>query len=152
MLRRCRPRLTPAFLAPLLLSASLLTTPTAIFAAGDLSNRPEALPDLILGSEQSDYAMSNQTYHLETGKAYRLKLVSSGLKSYAIESPAFFASIFLRKVEAGGMEIKATGLTQLEFEEEGEAEIFFVPIKPGRFAFYAAGLEGKGMVGHFEVR
>ncbi|MEH6473944.1 MAG: copper-binding protein [Halopseudomonas sp.] len=121
-------------------------------AQGDLTRKAVALPDLVLGSEVTDYAMSNKHYQLETGQAYKLKIVSSGLKEYAVEAPEFFASIYLRKVEAGGMEIKATGLVQLEFEDQGEAEIYFVPIKSGSFRFFARGLEAKGMEGVFEVR
>lgn len=139
---------------PVMTSATLalLMTSSVAMAAGDLTSRPQELPDLVLGNDQSDYAMSHKEYQLETGKAYSLKVVSSGFKEYAIEAPAFFTSIFLRKVEAGGMEIKAMTLTQLEFEEEGEAEIYFVPIKPGNYPFYSKGLENKGMVGQFIVR
>ena len=50
------------------------------------------------------------------------------------------------------MEIKAVSLTELEFEQEGEAEIYFVPIKPGKFEFYSEGLEEKGMEGVFIVK
>ena len=121
-------------------------------AAGDLTVRPIALNDLVMGSEVSDYQMSENHYELETGQAYRLRIVASGLKPYALRAPEFFSAIFLRKVEAGDMEIKAVGLLELEFEEEGEAEIFFVPIKPGRFPFSVAGLEHKGMEGMFEVK
>ena len=123
-----------------------------IYAAGDLTRRTEKLPDLLLGSEASDYSLSQSEYQLETGKAYQLKIIASGLKEYAFQAPEFATSIYLRKVEAGGVEIKAITLTELEFEEAGEAEIFFVPIKPGTFRFYANGLEGKGMLGHFVVK
>ena len=123
-----------------------------IYAAGDLTRRTEKLPDLLLGSEASDYSLSQSEYQLETGKAYQLKIIASGLKEYAFQAPEFATSIYLRKVEAGGVEIKAITLTELEFEEAGEAEIFFVPIKPGKFRFYAKGLEGKGMLGHFVVK
>jgi len=123
-----------------------------IYAAGDLTRRTEKLPDLLLGSEASDYNLSQSEYQLETGKAYQLKIIASGLKEYAFQAPEFATSIYLRKVEAGGVEIKAITLTELEFEEAGEAEIFFVPIKPGKFRFYAKGLEGKGMLGHFVVK
>lgn len=120
-------------------------------AAGDLTRRTQMLPDLVLGSEASDYSMSQQEYRLETGKAYQLKLIASGRKEYAFQAPEFATSIFLRKVEAGGVEIKAVTLTELEFEDAGEAELFFVPIKPGRYRFYAKGLEAKGMQGLFIV-
>ena len=123
-----------------------------IYAAGDLTRRTEKLPDLLLGSEASDYSLSQSEYQLETGKAYQLKIIASGLKEYAFQAPEFATSIFLRKVEAGGVEIKAVTLTELEFEDAGEAEIFFLPVKPGKYRFYAKGLEGKGMLGHFVVK
>lgn len=131
-----------------LLSAVAVTS----HAAGDLTTRPESLPDLVLGSEVTDYAMSANRYELETGQAYRLKVISSGLKEYAMQAPEFFSSIYLRKIEAGDMEIKASTLVELEFEQEGEAEIYFVPIKPGDYRFYMKGLESKGMEGVFSVR
>ncbi len=136
----------------LLLVLCVASTSGFVSAKGDLTRKPQALDDLVLGSDASDYSMSVKRYELETGQAYKLNIVSSGLKEYAIEAPEFFASIFLRKVEAGGMEIKATSLTQLEFEDEGEAEIYFVPIKPGQYRFYSSGLEGKGMEGVINVR
>ncbi len=134
------------------LPLALLLNAAAVQAAGDLTQRTERLPDLVMGSEESDYSLSQKEYQLETGKAYRLKLVASGRKEYAFQAPEFATSIYLRKVEAGGVEIKAVGLTELEFEDAGEAEIFFVPIKPGTFRFFNKGLEGKGMSGQFVVR
>ncbi|WP_079202081.1 MULTISPECIES: cupredoxin domain-containing protein [Pseudomonas] len=144
-------RILKALFLPVLLICSLIGFDT-IYAAGDLTRRGTALADLRLGSEESDYSMSQREYQLETGKAYQLKIIASGQKEYAFQAPEFATSIFLRKVEAGGVEIKAITLTELEFEDAGEAEIFFVPIKPGKFRFFAKGLEGKGMLGYFVVK
>lgn len=144
-------RILKALFLPVLLIGSLIGFDT-IYAAGDLTRRGTALADLRLGSEDSDYSMSQREYQLETGKAYQLKIIASGQKEYAFQAPEFATSIFLRKVEAGGVEIKAITLTELEFEDAGEAEIFFVPIKPGKFRFFAKGLEGKGMLGYFVVK
>ncbi|MBY4675857.1 copper-binding protein [Marinobacterium arenosum] len=132
--------------------ASLIALASPAQAQGDLTRKPIALPDLVMGNEQSDYALSQKEYQLETGKAYKLAIISSGLKEYALQAPEFFAAIYLRKVEAGGMEIKAVSLTELEFEDAAEAEIYFVPVKPGRFEFAMDGLEHKGMTGVFNVR
>ncbi|ERH47130.1 copper-binding protein [Ectopseudomonas chengduensis] len=144
-------RIFKALLLPLLLIISLLGV-DQLHAAGDMTRRPVALPDLVLGSEESDYSMSQNEYQLETGQAYQLKIIASGQKEYAFQAPEFATSIYLRKVEAGGVEIKAVTLTELEFEEAGEAEIFFLPVKPGKYRFYAKGLEGKGMLGYFVVK
>ena len=144
-------RIFKALLLPLLLIISLLGV-DQLHAAGDMTRRPVALPDLVLGSEESDYAMSQSEYQLQTGQAYQLKIIASGQKEYAFQAPEFATAIYLRKVEAGGVEIKAVTLTELEFEDAGEAEIFFLPVKPGKYRFYAKGLEGKGMLGHFVVK
>ena len=77
---------------------------------------------------------------------------STGAKECAWEAPEFANTIWLRKVEAGDVEIKASHLTEIEFEREGEAEIFFVPIRPGSFPWRCRGLEGKGMAGAFVVK
>jgi len=132
--------------------AGLMAVTSVAQAAGDLTRRPQKLPDLVMGSDESDYFMSQKEYQLETGKSYKLAIISNGQKEYAMQAPEFFSSIFLRKVEAGGMEIKAVHLTELEFEDASEAEIYFVPIKPGKFEFEMEGLEGKGMVGVFNVK
>ncbi|MDH1283383.1 copper-binding protein [Pseudomonas chengduensis] len=144
-------RIFKALMLPLLLIISLLGV-DQLHAAGDMTRRPVALPDLVLGSEESDYSMSQTEYQLQTGQAYQLKIIASGQKEYAFQAPEFATSIYLRKVEAGGVEIKAVTLTELEFEDAGEAEIFFLPVKPGKYRFYAKGLEGKGMLGHFVVK
>lgn len=134
------------------LATAMGVASTVSIAAGDLTRRPTKLPDLVLGTEDNRYLLSQKEYNLETGKSYKLKVISSGQTEYAFQAPEFFASIFLRKVEAGDMEIKAVSLTELEFEQEGEAEIYFVPIKPGKFEFYSEGLEEKGMEGIFSVK
>lgn len=126
-----------------------LAAPAA--AKGYLATRAEALPELVLGTDDIGYGMSQTEYHMETGKAYSLEIKSTGAKEYAFEAPEFFNFIWLRKVEAGDIEIKATHLYELEFENEGESEIFFVPIKPGKYVFRVRGLEEQGMIGHFIV-
>lgn len=139
-------------LAGIALGSSLLVS-SPLQAKGNLSLRPTALPELVMGTNDLGYGLSETTYQLETGKAYSLKVRSTGLKEYALRASAFFNSIWLRKVEVGDppVEIKANRLSELEFEEEGEAEIFFVPIVPGTYEFHVAGLEERGMVGTFIV-
>jgi len=135
-----------------IIASTLCTSAMTAVAEGDLTIRPKKLPDLILGTEDNRYSLSEKRYDMVTGQSYKLKIVSSGQTEYALVAPEFFSTIFLRKVEAGDMEIKAMALTELEFEQEGEAEIFFVPVKPGEYEFYAEGFEEKGMIGVFSVK
>lgn len=128
----------------LVLIILMVIIPLQAESTGYLARKAVKLPHLVLGTDEAGYQVSQKSYALETGNSYRLKIISSGRKEYAIHAPEFFKFIWLRKIEAGGMEIKASALYELEFEEEGEAEIFFVPIKPGNYKMSAAGLEAKG--------
>lgn len=121
-------------------------------AEGYLATKPIELEELVLGTNPIGFDVSVKEYNLETGQAYSLVIKSSGFQEYAVVAPEFFDFIWLRKVEAGDMEIKANSIYELEFESEGEAEIFFVPIRPGTYEMYARGLKEKGTVVTINVK
>ena len=121
------------------------------FAKGDLAIRAKKL-ELKLGSDKSDYEMSQKSFELETGKAYRLEISSMGFKEYEFEAEEFFRNVWIRKIEVKGIEIDTSILNEIEFEREGEIEIHFVPIRTGDYEFEIEGLQSKGMEGKFIVR
>ena len=121
------------------------------FSKGDLALRSKKI-ELKLGSDKSDYDMSQYEIQLETGKAYRLEISSMGFKEYEFEAEDFFNNIWIRKVEINGIEINAPVIKEIEFEREGEIEINFVPIRTGEFIFEIEGLQNKGMTGKFLIK
>lgn len=131
--------------------AGLAQTLPAI-AKGDLTLKPIELEELTVGQGDAGFGVSQKKYELETGKAYSLAIKSTGKKPCAFQAPGFFQSIYLRKVEAGDAEVKAVQLLELEFEEAGDAEIFFVPMKPGTYPWFCKGMEERGMSGEFIVK
>jgi hypothetical protein len=135
-----------------LVFAATLGLPSLAMAEGYLAQKPEKLPDLELGLGETGYGVSQKDYQLTTGKAYRLKIKSTGQKECAWEAPTFANYIWLRKVEVAHVEIKASHVYEIEMEREGEAEMFFVPIRPGEYAWACRGLESKGMAGKFIVK
>ena len=136
-----------AMVAALWLAASTMT-----WAEGDLSTEPHKLPDLVFGADQAGFGVSSPDYELVTGKAYQLTIISSGRREYAIRGDEFFNSIWLRKIEVGDVEIKVSGLYELEMEREGQATIFFVPIRPGKYRIYAKGLDTRGALSNVTVK
>jgi hypothetical protein len=92
------------------------------------------LDTLTLGSETDSAHMAPKD-RLKSGQGYRLKIVASDQAEYALIAPALFRNIWIRKVEAGGVEIKSATLDEIEFENGGEAELFFVAIRPGTYEF-----------------
>src|ERR1044072_6753075 len=135
-----------------LLAVSLVATPAPARAEGDLALQPEKLPDIVLGLGEAGFGVSQKDFTLSTGKAYRLKLKSTGAEEGAWQAPQFPTFIWLHKVEVNKVEIKASHVYEIEMEREGEAEIFFVPIRPGEYAWGCRGLESKGMAGRFIVK
>ena len=135
-----------------LLAISLVAAPALARAEGDLALKPEKLPDMVLGLGDAGFGVSQKDFTLSTGKAYRLKIRSTGEKECAWQAPQFTNFIWLRKVEVNKVEIKASHVYEIEMEREGEAEIFFVPIRPGEYAWGCRGLESKGMAGRFTVK
>jgi len=135
-----------------LLAISLIAVPALARAEGDLALKPEKLPDMVLGLGEAGFGVSQKDFTLSTGKAYRLKIRSTGEKECAWQAPQFTNFIWLRKVEVNKVEIKASHVYEIEMEREGEAEIFFVPIRPGEYAWGCKGLESKGMTGRFIVK
>ena len=125
--------------------------PTESNAEGDLSIRSKKLV-LNLGSDKSDYDMSQKIFNMETGKAYRLEITSMGFKEYELEAEDFFRNIWIRSIEIDGIELDAPVINEIEFEREGEIEIKFVPIRPGEYDFEIERLQSKGMVGKFIVK
>jgi hypothetical protein len=136
----------------LLFAIGLIAAPGLALAEGYLAQRPEKLPDMVLGLGEAGYGVSQKDFALVTGKAYRLKIKSTGQKECAWQAPEFANFIWLRKVEVNKVEIKASHVYEIEMEREGDAEIFFVPIRPGEYAWGCKGLEGKGMAGKFIVK
>ena len=125
--------------------------PSESNAEGDLSIRSKKLV-LNLGSDKSDYDMSQKIFNMETGKAYRLEITSMGFKEYELEAEDFFRNIWIRSIEIDGIELDAPVINEIEFEREGEVEIKFVPIRPGEYDFEIERLQSKGMVGKFIVK
>ncbi|TCR67088.1 copper-binding protein [Bosea sp. BK604] len=121
-------------------------------AEGYLAQKVERLPVLELGLGNAGYGISQKDFNLLTGKGYVLKLKSTGAKECAWVAPEFTNFIWLRKVEVNKVEIKASHIYEIEMEREGEAELFFVPIRPGEYAWSCTGLADKGMAGRFIVK
>jgi|EndMetStandDraft_5_1072996.scaffolds.fasta_scaffold42492_4 hypothetical protein len=114
-------------------------------AGGDMATKATKLPELNIGGGDSGYNMSPKSYDLETGKAYRLHLKATGDKECVLRGAEFFSSIYVRQIAAGEAEILNPTFTGFEFDDPSEAELYFVPVRTGKFTIGCTGLEEKGM-------
>lgn len=82
---------------------------------------------------------------LQSGRYYVLPIVSDGSAELGIAAPAFFRAIWIDEVVIGGIEVRPFGLESIEFDDEGEARISFVAIRPGRYTIGVPGSQGDRM-------
>ena len=123
-------------------------------SALDLTKKRASLPDLVLGNaEGNDYVVENRDIELESGKAYRLRIVAKGRQEYKFYATEFFRNIWINQIVIQHIEIHGSGPPDhFEFDDPGEIAIEFVTIKPGEYPWSVRGLEAKGMTGKFVVK
>lgn len=109
------------------------------------------LEPLVFGVDDDGTKMAPMEYRLKVGQGYRWKIKASDLTEYAFIAPEFVRDIWIRKIEVGEVEIKAVTFDELEFENGGEAEVFFVAIRPGTYEYGSKGLMERGVVGKIIV-
>ena len=66
-------------------------------------------------------------------------------------APELFRNSWINQVIVNDLEITPYGLYSVEFDDEGTIDIWFVPIRPGEYQFWADGYEDRGLSGTFVV-
>jgi hypothetical protein len=110
-------------------------------------HRLKRLEPLILGSADNNFHMEPREYRLKVGQGYRWKIKAETDFEYAFIAPAFFRNVWIRKVVIGDIEVKTGSIDEIEFENVGEVEVFFVAIRPGTYDFGLRGMEARGVKG-----
>lgn len=135
-----------------LLASLAVIAGTPALGEGYIAGKAEKLPDLEIGLGETGFEKKGGDYSIVTGKGYSLKIKSTGKHECAIVAPQFFDTIYVRKVEINKVEVKLAGLIEIEMEEEGEAELFFVAIRPGEYTWACRNLAEKGLTGKFIIK
>lgn len=120
-----------------------------IFAEGDPTRRADRLETLLLNAAEG---FSKKSYEVETGNYYRWRIESDGLEEYKLLAPELFRESWIDQVVIEEREVKPFGLYAVEFDDEGEIDIWFIPQRPGTYEFYIEGLQTQGFSGVFVVR
>lgn len=112
--------------------------------------RPERLPELVLGSDDDINYLSQTEYRLKLGQAYRLEVTNNGYGEVQFRAPDLVRRSWIRKVEVGDMEIQTNYFYGLEFDDKGTIEFFFTPAWVGEYDFFVEPYE-EAMRGRFIV-
>lgn len=121
-----------------------------VLAEGNLAVRAERLPPLMLDAADG---FSVKTYEVETGQFYRWRIVSDGREEYKLLAPELFRNAWIDQIVIEDKEVKPYGgVYALEFDDEGEIDVFFLVVRPGRYSFYIEALRSQGFEGIFNVK
>lgn len=119
-------------------------------AEGNLASRAERLEELRIDALKG---FSTKIYKLETGKFYRLRVVSDGRDEYSFRFPELSRNAWFDQIVIEDKEVKPYGgIYSLEFDDEGEIDVYFIPIRPGSYEFFVENYRESGMLGTFEIR
>jgi hypothetical protein len=91
-------------------------------------------------------------FELQAGKYYRLRIVADGTAELALSGADFFRNVWINEIVINKIEIRPLGVESLEFDDEGEAEISFVTIRPGTFTLRVPGTTGETQQAVFNVK
>lgn len=130
-------------------TACLLFSSAPVFSqAGLLTGGAQELEPITLGAGRP---LAAQPYSLESGKYYKLTIISDGTAELALEGAGFFRNIWIDEIVINDIEIRPLGIESLEFDDEGEATISFVTIRPGSFELKIPGTRGESQRAVFNV-
>ena len=107
--------------------------------AGVLSGGASKLPPITLSVGKP---IADAPYKLKSGKYYKLSIICDGSGELAIGGSGFFRNIWVDEVVINDIEVRPFGMESLEFDDEGEAEIKFVAIRPGNYELRIPGTTG----------
>lgn len=120
----------------------------ALAQAGLLQGRTDLEP-ITLASGQP---LAKAPYELEAGKYYRIAIQADGSAELAIAGPQFFRNVWVNEVVINDIEIRPLGVDSIEFDDEGEARISFVPVQPGTFELRIVGTTSDAQRAVFNVK
>ena len=122
----------------------------AALAEGNLASRATRLEPLQI---KGDLTFEPKEFQLETGKYYRWRIESDGGDEFMIQAPELFRNVWINQIVVNDLEVHTSGaIYGVEFDDEGTIDIWFVPIRPGEYEYYARGYQSRGMTGKFIVR
>lgn len=111
-------------------------------------NRTDLAP-LTLASGQP---VADGEYSLRSGGYYRIRIVADGSAELALSGGDFFRAIWVNEVVINDIEIRPTGLHSFEFDDEGELQMSFIAIQPGRYTLSVPGSSGETQRAVFTIQ
>jgi hypothetical protein len=124
--------------------------PRLALAKGNLASSPVRLPELKIDTVNLKY--SQTAYALETGKYYFWTVSCDGEEEdVGFAAPELFANSWINQIVADDIDLRTSAFSAIVFDDAASFQIQFVPLRPGRFAYYSPGFERHGLKGQVTV-
>ena len=131
----------------------------AIGHGGDRQQHRHAQAGLLGGRNDLDpitlasgKPLTEGPYELTAGKYYRIAIESDGSAELAVSGADFFRNVWINEIVINDIEIRPLGVDSIEFDDEGKAQISFVPIRPGTFVLRVPGTTSDAQQAVFNVK
>ena len=136
------------FAAAMSAGLAMASSGTAHAQAGLLSGRTDLEPITLASGKP----LASAPYELTAGKYYRIAIQADGSAELAVAGPEFFRNMWVNEVVINDIEVRPLGVDSIEFDDEGEATISFVPIRPGSFVLRVPGTSSDAQQAVFNVK
>lgn len=101
------------------------------------------VPELILGSAESEFVTNHKHFVLRAGQGYRWNITSAAGLEYKFRATDFFRNVWFNQIVIDDLEIHMAGPPAwLEFDAMGTIAIQFTTIRPGDYEWHIDGLDG----------
>lgn len=83
---------------------------------------------------------------LQSGAYYEMIINADGSAELALAGPEFFRAIWMNEIVINDIEVRPMAIDSFEFDDEGEALLSFVAIKPGSYRLGIPGARGESQM------
>ncbi len=79
---------------------------------------------------------------LQSGAYYEMRITADGSGELGLSGPDFFRAIWMNEIVINDIEVRPMAIDSFEFDDEGEALLSFIAIKPGSYRVGIPGTTG----------
>lgn len=125
-------------------------------AAAAITEKPtrasKDMPELILGSKQDQFTVSQRDFELISGQGYRWKITAAGGLEYKFHTD-LFRNVWNNQIVIEELEVHMDGAPAwLEFDADGTIQVQFTTVRPGTYTWSVPDLADKGMKGTITIK
>jgi hypothetical protein len=137
--------------------AGMLLAPIGAHADDDddapkVTRASKNLPELVIGSADSNYAVNQKDFELIAGQGYRWKITSKGGFEYKFVTD-LFRNVWMDQIVINDLEVHMDGAPAwLEFDDAGTIQVQFHTVRPGDYSWSIPDLKDKGMSGKITIK